>query len=543
MVNGETSIRLPGRNGAPLTTPAALVAGIQRIRSPMWLLRSPESPAPVAALEGGVRADGSGSPEISAWRVAGLLPPAFPEWLGDRGFGERHGLRFPYVVGEMARGLTSTRMVIAAVRAGCMAFYGSAGQSLERIDAAIREIGGALGAANTAWGCNLIHTPQESHRESAAVDLFLERGVRRVSASAFMKITPQVVRYAAKGMRRDASGHIQRQNHLFPKISRPEVAAQFIAPPPATLLRELAAAGLLTEEECHCAALLPVAEEITVEGDSGGHTDNRLLTALFPAVAALRDRLVIQHRYPVPVRLGAAGGLGTPNAVAAAFAMGAAYVMTGSINQSAIESGLSPAGREMLAAADMADTAMAPAADMFEMGVKVQVLKRGTLFPQRAQRLFDLYRAHDGLEDIPTDERQRLEKEVFLKSLEEVWHDTRAYFQANQPELAEKGDRDAKLRMALVFRWYLFMASRWPMDGVPERRSDYQIWCGPVMGTFNRWVAGSFLEPLENRGVDQIAWNLLEGAAVVSRAQQLRSLGVAVPDAAFNYRPRPLNGS
>ena len=27
---------------------------------------------------------------------------------------------------------------------------------------------------------------------------------------------------------------------------------------------------------------------------------------------------------------------------------------------------------------------MAPAADMFEMGVKLQVLKRGTMFPMRA---------------------------------------------------------------------------------------------------------------------------------------------------------------
>ena len=38
----------------------------------------------------------------------------------------------------------------------------------------------------------------------------------------------------------------------------------------------------------------------------------------------------------------------------------------------------------------------------------------------------------------------------------------------------------------------------------------------------------------------QIARNLLEGAAVITRAQQLRSYGVAVPSSAFDYRPRPL---
>ena len=61
------------------------------------------------------------------------------------------------------------------------------------------------------------------------------------------------------------------------------------------------------------------------------------------------------------------------------------------------------------------------------------------------------------------------------------------------------------------------------------------------MGAFNAWVAGSFLEPPDNRTVVQIARNLLEGAAVATRAQQLRSYGVPVPSAAFDFRPRPLS--
>jgi len=39
----------------------------------------------------------------------------------------------------------------------------------------------------------------------------------------------------------------------------------------------------------------------------------------------------------------------------------------------------------------------------------------------------------------------------------------------------------------------------------------------------------------------QVARNLMEGAAVVSRACQLRSYGVPVPGAAFDFRPRPLS--
>ena len=95
--------------------------------------------------------------------------------------------------------------------------------------------------------------------------------------------------------------------------------------------------------------------------------------------------------------------------------------------------------------------------------------------------------------------------------------------------------------MALVFRWYLGQSSRWAIQGLPERRLDYQIWCGPAMGAFNAWVQGSFLEPIAQRTVVQIALNLLEGAAAITRAQQLRSYGVPVAAEAFDFRPRPLH--
>lgn len=60
------------------------------------------------------------------------------------------------------------------------------------------------------------------------------------------------------------------------------------------------------------------------------------------------------------------------------------------------------------------------------------------------------------------------------------------------------------------------------------------------MGSFNRWVQGSFLQQLEHRSVVQIALNLLEGAAAITRAQQLRSYGVPLPIQAFQFRPRQL---
>ena len=88
-------------------------------------------------------------------------------------------------------------------------------------------------------------------------------------------------------------------------------------------------------------AHVPMADDITVEADSGGHTDNRPLVCLLPSMLELRDTIQEEHGYAEPLRVGAAGGIGTPAAALAAFVMGAAYVVTGSVNQACLEAGTS----------------------------------------------------------------------------------------------------------------------------------------------------------------------------------------------------------
>jgi PfaD family protein len=513
-----------------------IIEVIQRVRDSVGIVRDGVR---LGVLAGGPLPPAAAAGDAPGCRLVGVLPALYPEWLGDRSFGEAHRVRFPYVVGEMANGLTTTRMVIEAARAGFLAFFGAAGLDPDRIEAAVLELDRALGD-RAGWGSNLIHSPHEPALEDAAVEIYLRHGVRRVSASAYLALTPPVVRYAAAGLSRDARGRIRRRNHLFAKISRPETARLFLSPAPPALLDALVAAGKLRREEAELALRVPLAEDVTVEADSGGHTDNRPLTAIFPVIAALRDEIAAREGYGDPIRVGAAGGLGTPAALAAAFALGAAYVLTGSVNQAAVESGLGAGGRELLAAAGVADVMMAPAADMFEMGVKVQVLRRGTLFGPRAQRLAEVYKSCPSLEAIPAADRLRLENEIFRRPLAAVWEETERFWAVRDPAQVERAAREPKHRMALCFRWYLGQASRWAIEDDASRRSDFQIWSGPAIGAFNEWVRGSFLAEQERRTVAQIGLNLLEGAAVAQRAQQLRSAGVPVPAAGFQFRPRPL---
>jgi PfaD family protein len=193
----------------------------------------------------------------------------------------------------------------------------------------------------------------------------------------------------------------------------------------------------------------------------------------------------------------------------------------------------------MLAEAGQADVTMAPAADMFEMGVKVQVLKRGTMFPMRATKLYELYRAYPSWEAIPEPERLQVEKTLLRAPFADVWKETREFFLRRDPTQVTRAEADAKHRMALVFRWYLGLSSRWANGGEPGRQLDYQVWCGPAMGAFNEWAKGSLLEAPQNRTVVGVARNLLYAACVVLRRQALRQCGVHLSDDYFPGGPLP----
>jgi trans-AT polyketide synthase, acyltransferase and oxidoreductase domains len=463
------------------------------------------------------------------------VPPVQIEQLGDPNFLSSHGVKYAYATGAMAGGIASEEMVIALGKQKILGSFGAGGLSPERLESAINNIQQAL--PNGPYAFNLIHSPSEPAIERRAVDLYLKYGVRTVEASAFLDLTANIVYYRVAGLGLNSANQIEIKNKVIAKISRREVASKFLQPAPTRFLKELVEQGLITELQANLAAKVPMADDITIEADSGGHTDNRPLVCLLPSIISLRDEIQAQFNYETPIRVGAAGGIATPQSALAAFMMGAAYIVTGSINQSCLESGASPHVKQLLAQAEMADVMMAPAADMFEMGVKLQVLKRGTLFPLRAQKLYELYRNYDSIEAIPQGEKEKLEKQILRKSVAEVWEGTAAYLSQRNPEKLAKAVNNSKLKMALIFRWYLGLSSRWSNTGEKGREVDYQIWCGPAMGGFNDWVRGSYLSESNNRRVFDIAHHIMTGAALLYRIQSLKIQGLIIGDRYSQYHP------
>jgi trans-AT polyketide synthase/acyltransferase/oxidoreductase domain-containing protein len=471
----------------------------------------------------------SSGPEIQ-------VPACLPRDLGDATFLRDHGLRFPYIAGAMANGISSPELVEEMGRAGMLGIFGAAGLAPAKVEAAVDRLTMRLG--DRPWGCSLLHSPFEQGLESKLTDIYINHGVRLVSAGAYMDVSLPLVRYRVQGIATDASGRVVTPNKIIGKVSRIEVARKFLAPPPERMLAELVGRGEIDESQARMAATVPLAQDLTVEADSGGHTDNRPALALVPTMLALRDNAQQEHGYKEPLRVGAAGGIATPHAAAAVFSMGAAYIVTGTVNQVCVEAGTSETVKQMLEDAEQADVMMAPAADMFEMGVKLQVLKRGTLFPMRAQKLYELYKDYPGLDQIPAKERESIEKTIFRAPLGQIWEDTKSFWRSRDPRMIERAEQDPKHLMALVFRWYLGRSSIWANSGEESRKIDYQIWCGPAIGAFNEWVRGSFLEPWRSRRVVTVALNILYGAAVMARARFLTSQGVALPSASLRLAPR-----
>jgi PfaD family protein len=532
----ETSSRsawaVPGQS-PPRPGRQAVVRALQRLDVPFAAVQSDGGVAVVEPAAVGWGPAPPGALPMHAW-----VPAWTPDRLGDPEFCTRFGTTVAYCTGAMAQGIATARLVVEMARAGMLGFFGAAGLPARRIEEAIDTVRAEAGDLPSGW--DLIHAPQEPGAEQETVDLYLRRDVTIAGASAFVALTPPLVQYRLTGLRRAADGRVVARNRIVAKVSRPEVAARFLRPAPAGIVASLVDAGRLTAAEAALAPHVPMADALVAEGDSGGHTDQRPLGVLVPLLLGQRAKIDAEAGLARGVLVGAAGGLGTPAAVAAAFSSGAAFVVTGSINQATVESGTSPMVRQMLAEANMADVGLAPASDMFEHGASVQVLARGTMYAARARQLRDLWRRYERWEDVPAADAARVESTLLRRPFGDVWEDCVAFFRERAPAELDRAEREPRHRMALVFRWYLGLSSRWAVTGDPDRRVDAQVWCGPAMGGFNTWAAGSFLaDPAQRRAVD-VAANLMAGAAAIQRAHVLRAQGVDPGPEAFDWRPRPI---
>jgi trans-AT polyketide synthase/acyltransferase/oxidoreductase domain-containing protein len=149
---------------------------------------------------------------------------------------------------------------------------------------------------------------------------------------------------------------------------------------------------------------------------------------------------------------------------------------------------------------------------MFELGARIQVLKKGLFFPARANKLYDLYRQYESLDALDEQTQRTIQEKYFHRSFADIYRELQSVYPAAE---IEKAERNPKYKMVLIFKWYFNYSTQIALSGAPEHRVDYQIHCGPALGSFNQWVKGTPLEDWRNRHVDEIGLKLLNETAEV----------------------------
>lgn len=424
--------------------------------------------------------------------------------LGSSEFKKDYNLKYAYLAGGMYRGIASQEMVVKLAKSGLMGFLGTGGLNMRRVEENILHIQSQI-SPGQAYGVNLVHNWKTPENDTSLIELLIQMNVQHLEAAAFLNVTSSLVRFRAKGLLRGVSGEVIARNKIIAKVSRPEVAEAFLSPAPDLILQALVEEHMITRQEAELARELPMADDICVEADSAGHTDSGVAYTLMPAMLRLRDDMMAKYRYRKNVRIGAAGGIGTPEAALAAFMLGADFILTGSINQCTVEAGTSEKVKDLLQQMNVQDTDYAPAGDMFEMGSKVQVLRKGVFFPARANKLYEIYRRYNSLGEIDSSTSEQIQNKYFKRSFEQIYEELKVRY----PNEINKAEQNPKHKMAMVFKWYFGYSSRLALNGSAESTVDYQIHCGPALGAFNQWVKGTELENWRNRHVDEIGERLM----------------------------------
>ncbi len=196
----------PDGDEAPQECLYALEAALLQTHRPLFLVRYQSNLAVVGsgrAILGGDSREGNKA-TVPHCPLVAWVPPVSPQTLGSASFREAFGLRYAYVMGAMAKGITSVEMVAAAGKSGMIGFFGAAGLTPEKIEPAIERLKTLL--PEGPFGFNLIHSPHEPDMEAAVVDLYLRSGVRNISAAAYLRLTLPLLRYRLYGIHRVLKG-------------------------------------------------------------------------------------------------------------------------------------------------------------------------------------------------------------------------------------------------------------------------------------------------------------------------------------------------
>ena len=201
-----------------------------------------------------------------------------------------------------------------------------------------------------------------------------------------------------------------------------------------------------------------------------------------------------KYGYSEPLCVGLGGGIATPESAAAAFSMGAAYVLTGSVNQSCTEAGICEDVRKLLCQAEQADVAMAPSADMFEIGGPGPGPQAGNPFSASGPKNCTIF-----INPLPVLKTwiPRPERKFRKNSSKPILKVPGPLPGSSSspgaiPKRWSGQTRTPGIKWPLVFRSYLGQSSRWAIQGEPTPKNGLPGLVRTFHGGFQPMGKGKF---------------------------------------------------
>lgn len=238
-----------------------------------------------------------------------------PESLGSAGFRRDHNVCLACVADGDGLGGAGPEMVIRLGKAGLLSYLNTDLANFDQVADAVERVRSVLGSG-APWGVSVGHDSGDPGRASRLIGLLDDLDVPSIEVSGLSRPLPSLARYRLA----KAGGSPGGPRRVLVKVSCIDDAAAWLARPAATGAASRAAAN----GESARAAGTAMADDICVTAGLG----------LLTAVTRLRDERGLS------ARVGLAGDLGTAEAVAAAFAAGADFVVTDSVNQCTVDRSL-----------------------------------------------------------------------------------------------------------------------------------------------------------------------------------------------------------
>ncbi|MCO4784209.1 MAG: 1-acyl-sn-glycerol-3-phosphate acyltransferase [Candidatus Cloacimonetes bacterium] len=407
-----------------------------------------------------------------------------PKHLGSTGFKKLFGLDYAYFVSGLPSYTHGRGMLQNLFENGMLGFFNLDGLTFNEKEESLN----MLNQHDFRFGVEIHLDDFDEEEDKKLITLLMAQNIKYLLVKSCSKISEPLIRFKSK-----------EGNLLIAKVSHPD----------------------------QCVALSSGKKDVfsafLIDGSFVSSQDTRSILSLMPSIKSLLNEKNIY--------LGVTGDLGTPDALAAAFAMGADFVSTSSINLLSNDVSGADSYKECIKKVRFQDVSLVSSFESFESGAKTRALNFGTRFVAVSTKIGSWFFERRSIDTLEDSEVKYLEEKVFGSSITQTLLDAKAFFEFRNPSLIEAASNNSRISLAMLIRYYLEMGHLWAIEGNDNKKIDYNIKCGLDLASFNQWRQGTIFEDDQKLSVVQIALNLMMGAQFEARKQFLKSQGIEIsPD-------------